>query len=168
MTTPLTESPQAAPNRREARWVSVVFVAVVFGISMFSGPSLASWLGAPPLPTGGGPPWDYIRRDFFDGLSRLLGILVLLPFAIVAWRRKWSSTFPLLWLPLLLLPGAIVSISIYLQCDHFFDHSSAVCPWPTFEAYMASKGQVTFGTLGAALLVFAFVTWRKKRRSSLP
>ena len=67
-----------------------------------------------------------------------------------------------------MLPHGLLGAAIYLRCDHFFDYSSAVCPWPTFEAYTVLKNQLIFGVLGAAVLLFAVVSLRKRQRPSLP
>jgi hypothetical protein len=168
MSTLLKESPQTAEGSRESRWLMAVFLAV-YVISLFSGPSLASWLGAPRSAVGGEPPWYFIREDFFTGLGLLLGVLVVVAFGAAVWRRKRSSISPLLWMILIwMLPGAILGLWIYLRCDHFFDYSHATCPWPTFEAYMAIKNQLVFGVLGAAFLLFAVLSLWKRRRPSLP
>jgi hypothetical protein len=167
MSTLLKESPQAAGSRRESHWLMVVFF-VVYGISMFSGPSLASWLGVPLLTMGSDTPWYFIRRDFFDGLCLLLGMLVMVTVGAAAWWRNRTPVSSWLYMILLLmLPYGILSVTIYLRCDHFFDYSSAVCPWPTFEAYSALKNQLLFGVLGVALLL-AFLSLWKRRRPSLP
>ena len=167
MTTSLKESPQPSRGSREAGWLMAVFLAV-YGISLFSGSSLASWLGAPRSAVGGEPPWYFIRRDFFDGLCLLLGMLMMVTVGAAAWWRNRSPVSSWLYMIFLwMLPHGILSVAIYLRCDHFFDYSSAVCPWPTFEAYSALKNQLLFGALGAAVLLFAVLSLWKRRRPSL-
>src|SRR6185436_11617828 len=113
----------------EGEWRWGVFLAVYF-LSGISGILFSTLFGDPSSPRDDGPPWYFIRQDFFRGVGSLAGIVLLLIFLAFTWQRYKSSNWVFcammcIWM----LPGVITGAIIYLRCPQFFEYANAKSYW---------------------------------------
>lgn len=105
-----------------------------------------------------GPPWYFIRQDFFQGVGFFAGIVAILIILAFTWRRyQFSNWLLLMMVALWMVPGVVSSVIIYWRCTDFFRYDEAVAYWPTYEAYSRSRIKFVGIPVGFVLALVAGV-----------
>jgi hypothetical protein len=119
---------------------------------------------------GGDPPWYFIGRDLVDATFAVPGLLVMVAFSSLTFRRLGPDVWKALgMLSIFLLHPILLGVNILLHTRDAWDPARATSEWASYEMYSVSKYQTLLVMLVITLLALgAFRYFKGKSEPSAP
>ena len=116
---------------------------------------------------GKNPPWYFIHRDFAEGVSSGIVLLIAWTLAVIFWRRFRPYSSMCIWMPWIWLGGKIANaIIIHRECPGLLDGGPATTSWQTFDSYLEDPEVAFFRTavLWSGVAMSLVLSWAEHRR----
>jgi hypothetical protein len=108
----------------------------------------------------------FVRRDIFEGICDLLGILVVSPFLVYEWQKSSKNFLPLFLFCSAIAVHGIARMSLaLLQTENIFGNGPIV-PWPSASEYIGSKMYLAYTMPATALILYLAILYLRKQKRS--
>lgn len=138
---------------------------IIYGAALFSSLHFfeESWFSSTRV--GGDPPWYFIGQDLVEAACAVPGLLVMLAFCTLTFRRLGPDVWTALAILFTSLLHPIVQgVNGLLHTRDAWDPARATSEWANYEMYSVSSYQAFLVTLMISLLVLGAV-WYLRRKS---
>jgi branched-subunit amino acid ABC-type transport system permease component len=138
---------------------------VIYATSLFSSSYFFDETWFRTTGPGGDPPWYFIGRSLVDAACAVPGLLAMLAFSFLTFRRRGPDVWTALAILVLsLLHPLTQGVNILLHTRYAWDPARATSEWANYEMYSASRYQAFLVTLVLSLLVLGAL-WYFRRKS---